>query len=164
MYNLNYNQFFKLLDDNNKLYKEFDKYMKIDWKKTEEPAPKSIIEMWRNNKRFIKRKLKFCFLVYKNKYIGSFSYIKTKVGKTRIKNVELNNKIYVKVMIVYIIPEYRKLGLAYTMLSNIVSKNRCFLYLDNNNLPAYKLYTKLGFKKKGEDNEESILVNNEKYI
>lgn len=35
MYNLNYNQFFKLLDNNKKLNKEFEKHMKNDFKKSE---------------------------------------------------------------------------------------------------------------------------------
>jgi ribosomal protein S18 acetylase RimI-like enzyme len=159
MYKLNYNQFFKLLDDNDKLYKEFDKHMKSDWKKAiKKSPPKSIIEMWRNNERF-KKKLIVCFLVYKNKYIGSFRYTKTRVNETRMKGVNLNNKIYVKISIVYIIPEYRKLGLAYKMLSKIVSKNKCYLFVDNNNLKAYNLYKKLGFKKIGGNNNESVLVH-----
>ena len=160
MYNLNYNQFFKLLDNNKKLNKEFEKHMKNDFKKSEKKnPPSSIIKLWKNNKGLKKKNMRVCFLIHKNKYIGSFRYTKTRVSETRMKGINLDNKIYVKISIVYIIPEYRKLGLAYKMLSKIVSKNRCYLFVDNNNLKAYNLYKKLGFKKIGGNNNESILVN-----
>ena len=120
MYNLNYNQFFKLLNNNKKLNKEFEKHMKNDFRKSKFDN-KNKLYLFDNEYYSIDplKIIKVCFLMHKNKYIGSFHYIKTKVGDTRIKGVNLNNKIYVKISIVYIIPEYRKLGLAYTMLSNI---------------------------------------------
>ena len=44
MYDLNYNQFFNFFDNRNKLRKEFEKYMKSDFKKSEKiTPPKSII-------------------------------------------------------------------------------------------------------------------------
>ena len=160
MYNLNYTQFFSLLDNNNELRKEFEKYMKSDFKKQEKiNPPKSIIQTWKNNKALKNKKTKFCILIHKNKYIGSFRYYKSKF--ININGIDLGNKTYIKISIVYIVPKYRKLGLAFNMLYKILNnKNKYLLMVDNNNIKAYNLYKKLGFEKLDSIDNGTILIRN----
>ena len=160
MYDLNYNQFFNLLDNSNKLRKEFEKYMKSDFKKSEKiTPPKSIIELWKSNKTFKIKKMRICILIYKNNYIGCFRYYKSKF--TDINGISLGDKTYIKICIVYIVPKYRRLGLAYSMLYKILNnKNKYLLIVSNNNTSAYNLYKKLGFKKIGSDMESIIMIRN----
>ena len=111
------------------------------------------------NKTFYNKKMRICILIHKKKYIGSFRYYKSKFSN--IFNFKLDNKTYIKIDIVYIIPKYRNLGLAYNMLLKILdNKFNFLLVVDNNNTKAYNLYKKLGFTKKKSNNEITILVKN----
>ena len=101
--------------------------------------------------------MRICILIYKNNYIGSFRYYKSKFKN--INGISLDDNTYIKISIVYIIPKYRRLGLAYKMLYKILnSKNKYLLTVANNNTSAYNLYKKLGFKKIGSDIESIIMT------
>jgi len=162
MYNLSYTDFFNLLDNNNQLLKDFDKFMKLDFKTSEKKnPPNSIIEMWKNNKSFKKKKMRICILIHKNRYIGSFRYYKAKF--THIKSPKYNNKIYTKIMVVYIVPKYRRLGLATKMLNihlvnMIKDNNKYLLNVDNANIKASNLYKKLGFITVEHDKDSTIMI------
>ena len=158
MYNLSYTNFFNLLDNNNQLLKDFEKFSKLDFKNSENKnPPNSIIELWKNNKTFKKKKMRVCILIHKNRYIGSFRYYKAKF--THIKSPKYNNNIYIKIGVVYIVPKYRRLGLASKMLSNIIKDNNKYLLnVDNINIKAYKLYKNLGFKIVESNKESTIMI------
>jgi ribosomal protein S18 acetylase RimI-like enzyme len=166
MYELNYNEFFKFMIDKPNIAKQFEKYMKIDIKEQEKIIIKdSIINTWKNNKNLKSASeagpnkvfAKFCILIYKNNYIGSFRYQKNKYDS--IHGIDLYSKIYTKMSVVYIIPEYRKLGLAYKMLNKIINdKSNYFLIVDGNNKGAVILYKNLGFKKIGGKKDRLIFV------
>lgn len=159
MYDLSYNDFFKLLLTKPKIAKQLEKYMREDIKNQENIIiDESIIDLWKNN---LSKKNRFCILIYKNNYIGSFRYI-----KKRFENVLGNNlysEIYIKIMIVYIIPDYRGKGIAQQMLNKIINKkNNYLLIVSVNNKKALSLYNKFGFKNLGgiKDNSLLILKNN----
>ena len=140
MYNLSYTNFFNLLDNNNQLLKDFEKFSKLDFKNSEKKnPPNSIMEMWKNNKTFKKKKMRVYILIHNNRYIGSFRYY--------------------KIGVVYIVPKYRRLGLASKMLSNIIKDNNKYLLnVDNVNIKAYKLYKNLGFKTVEHNKESTIMI------
>jgi len=150
VYDFNYKAFFIYLKNNIEISIQFDKNMKKDFKLQEniEP-PKSIIEMWKNNKRMKKNNTRFCILIHKKKYVGSFRYYKYIRSK----------ESFTKLSIVYITQKYRRLGLAYKMLINLMKKNKKYtLNVDINNNNAIKLYNKLGFIKNSKLSDTDICV------
>ena len=159
MYDLSYNAFFKFLSTKPKIAYELDKYMRIDIKNQENiTIDESIIDLWKNN---LSRKNRFCILIYKDNYIGSFRYIKNTFKN--VLGINLHSKMYIKIMVVYIIPKYRGKGLAYQMLNIIIKQIYNYLLIvSDNNERALTLYNKLGFKKIGgiEENSLFILKNN----
>ena len=156
MYDLNYTDFFTFLQSKPKIKEQLEKYMKLDIQNQENIIINhSITNIWKKN--LLLKNVRFCILIYKNNYIGSFRYIKQKYDN--IFGINLHSKIYIKIMIVYIIPNYRKLGLAYKMLNKIINdKNNYLLIVDNNNEQAISLYNKLNFKILGIVDDISILV------
>ena len=155
MYDLSYNKFFKFLSIKPKIAEYLEKYMKIDIKTQENiTIDESIINIWKKN---LSNKNRFCILIYKDHYIGSFRYIKKQFEN--ILGIDLYSKIYIKIMIVYIIPEYRKQGLAQKMFKKFINKkNNYLLIVSDNNKDATTLYNKLGFKNLGSIKDNSLLV------
>lgn len=158
MYDFNYNQFFKFMDENTGIRKQFEKHMKLDLLTQENIIFKeSIIELWKRNKKLKELKTRFCILIHNKNYVGSFRYYKRKISEWI--GVDLSSKVYIHISVVYIVPLYRKLGIAYKMLKKIIdNKNRYALRVDKNNIGAIKLYKKLGFKNMGGNDEDFIFV------
>ena len=135
MFNLSWTKFFQFLKNNSKIKKEFEENMKLDIiKSLNILPPDSVVEMWKNNKVLGKKNPRVCILLHNNKYIGSVRYYK--------------QNSFIKIGVLYIIPKYRKQGLALNMLNFIINKNNKYLLnVHYKNKSAIALYKKLGFKK-----------------
>jgi len=135
MFNLSWTKFFQFLKNNSKIKKEFEENMKSDIiKSLNILPPDSVVEMWKNNKVLGKKNPRVCILLHNNKYIGSVRYYK--------------QNSFIKIGVLYIIPKYRKQGLALNMLNFIINKNNKYLLnVHYKNKSAIALYKKLGFKK-----------------
>ncbi len=148
MFNLSWTKFFQFLKINNKIKKEFDEHMKSDITKSLNISPpESVVEMWKNNKVLGKKNPKVCILTHNNKYIGSVRYYK--------------QNIFIKIGVLYIVPKYRKQGLAFNMLNFIINKNNKYLLnVHYKNKSAIALYKKFGFKKSSSSDGFLTLIIN----
>lgn len=148
MFNLSWTKFFQFLKFNTKINKEFEEHMKSDIiKSLNITPPESIVEMWKNNKVLGKKNPKVCILIHNNKYIGSVRYYK--------------QNSFIKIGVLYIVPKYRKQGLAINMLKFIINKNNKYLLnVHYKNKPAIALYKKLGFKKSSSSDGFLTLIIN----
>lgn len=52
---------------------------------------------------------------------------------------------------VFVIPEYRNMGIGTLLLNNVLHKYTPLLYVEESNINAIKLYEKVGFKKVKQD-------------
>jgi len=162
MFNLSWTKFFQFLKINTKIKKEFDEHMKSDITKSLNISPpESVVEMWKNNKVLGKKNPKVCILTHNNKYIGSLRYYKQ---NTFIDNHKLsinNQRIFIKIGVLYIVPKYRKQGLAFNMLNFIINKNNKYLLnVHYKNKSAIALYKKFGFKKSSSSDGFLTLIIN----
>lgn len=148
MFNLSWTKFFQFLKINTKIKKEFDEHMKSDITKSLNISPpESVVEMWKNNKVLGKKNPKVCILTHNNKYIGSVRYYK--------------QNIFIKIGVLYIVPKYRKQGLAFNMLNFIINKNNKYLLnVHYKNKSAIALYKKFGFKKSSSSDGFLTLIIN----
>ena len=148
MFNLSWTKFFQFLKNNTKIKKEFEEHMKSDIIKSLNIfPPESVVKMWKNNKVLGKKNPKVCILIHNHKYIGSVRYYK--------------QNTFIKISVLYIVPKYRKQGLAFNMLNFIINKNNKYLLnVHYKNKSAIALYTKLGFKKlSSSDGFLTLIIN-----
>ena len=165
LYSFLFDDFISFLEKNNEIKQQYDKYKTIDWNndmETDEEKIKSYYNFLSNkNHRNRFSNQIFHLLIMNNEYIASFN---TSKELWQVKhmlqrfNYKINN-FYEKISIVLVNPKYRRLGIAYKMLNLYLTKGKqkYFLIADKSNLPAVKLYKKLGFVEKAENNYDEIL-------
>jgi ribosomal protein S18 acetylase RimI-like enzyme len=158
MLNLEFADFFKFLDNNEKIKQHMEHHMKLDLKQQEDiNIDSSVIDMWKNNKKLKQLNTRFIVLLNEQDYVGSFRYYTTEL--TKIFNVHIPRDIYTKIGIVYVNPKYRRMGIMYEALRTFMNNNgRYVLVVDNNNDKAIKLYNKLGFIKYGSNDGNSTFI------
>ena len=147
MHNMTLDEFFAYMDKHPTIAAQFEHNIKQDYKREKIPPPPSVLHLWKKNLyRF--KKMSIYLLVHKQQYVGSY----------RVHPVKVDGKQYFKIGVVYIVPQYRKQGLAHKMLSVVMHK-QCILDVKHTNQKAYQLYKKLGFKKY-QQNDNSIEMTN----
>lgn len=139
-------EFFVFMDRRPNIAMEFEHFLKQDYKRENISPPPSVLNGWKKNAPQFKHMLIY-LLLHKGHYVGSFRVQPITVNTNDSAESEIN-----KISVVYIVPHYRKHGLAYKMLKTI-THTRCVLSVKRDNKKAYHLYKKLGFKKYHEDND-----------
>ena len=156
LYSFLFDDFISFLEKNSEIKQQYDKYNTIDYNndmETDEEKIKSFYNLLRHkyNRNRFSNKI-FHLLIMNNEYVASFN---TSKELWQVKhmlqrfNYKINN-FYEKISIVLVNPKYRRLGIAYKMLNLYLTKGqqKYFLIAEKSNLPAVKLYKKLGFVEK----------------
>ena len=159
MLNLQFADFFKFLDDNEKIKQQMDYHLKLDYEQqTGSSFPTaSIIKYW---KRDYSEQEHYVVLLYEKKYIGSFRYHKTDFSE--MEGIDVPHKIYTFISEVHVIPEYRRMGIMYeTFITFMKNNNRYALTVDDHNKKAINMYNKLGFIKYDSGYNFSVFIRNE---
>lgn len=153
-----FNKFFKFMDNNKGVKKQMEYHMRMDIKQQEgENVKGSVIDMWKNNKKLQQLNTRFVVLLDQNNYIGSFRYYTTEFFS--ILGIDIPFNVYTKISIVYIVPKYRRKGIAYKVLKDFIDSNKNYvLIVDDHNYKAVELYKKLGFVKHGSNYGNSVLI------
>ena len=163
LYSFLFDDFISFLEKNSEIKQQYDKYNTIDYNNdvgTEIKSYYNILSNKNNRKRFSNRI--FYLLIMNNEYVANFN---TSSESSQIKDMlqRFNYKIntfYEKISVVLVNPNYRRLGVAYKMLNLLLEKDKIqkyYLIADKSNLPAVKLYKKLGFVEKAENKYDEIL-------
>lgn len=158
LYSFLFDDFISFLEKNSEIKQQYDKYNTIDYNndmETDEEKIKSFYNLLRHkyNRNRFSNKI-FHLLIINNEYVASF-YTSKELGHVKHVLQRFNYKInnfYEKISIVLVNPKYRRLGIAYKMLNLYLTKGqqKYFLIAEKSNLPAVKLYKKLGFVEKAE--------------
>ena len=147
MHNMTLDEFFVYMDQHPQIAAEFEHNIKQDYQRDDIPPPLSILQVWKKNLYRFKN-MRIFLLLHKQHYVGSY----------RIHPINVDGQKYFKISVVYIVPQYRRHGLASKMLAAVLHK-RCFLGVKRDNKKAYHLYTKLGFQKYRQDEREIEMTN-----
>ena len=161
MYSFGHNMFISFLEDNPKIKDQFDKYTTQDYnndaKSYNEPEIKSFLHKVKKVEKY--KNGTFHILFMQNQFIGYFITFKLRDSKDIFSRFKYNHENgYIKISQVFIIPKFRRLGIAYKMIDRIIEKgNKYVLAADENNISAVKLYKKLGFIQKDKNKYDEIL-------